>query len=54
MTDAFKEEMNTSLKEIHENTIKQVKEINKNVQELKIELEAIDKYNLRESQRQKT
>jgi hypothetical protein len=32
----FKEEMNKSLKEIKENTIKQMKEMNKTVQELNI------------------
>ena len=36
MTEAFKEEMNKSLKEIQENTIKKVKEINKTVQDLKM------------------
>ena len=43
MTEAFKEEMNKSLKEIQENTIKQVKEMNKTVQDLKMEIEAIKK-----------
>ena len=33
--------MNNSLKEIQENTIKQMKEIKKNVQDLKMEVEAI-------------
>jgi hypothetical protein len=39
MIEAFKEEMNKSLKEIQENTIKQMKERNKTVQELKMEIE---------------
>jgi hypothetical protein len=43
MIGAFKEEMNKSLKEIQENTIKQMKEMNKTVQDLKIEIEAIKK-----------
>ena len=43
MIEAFKEEMNKSLKEIQENTIKQVKEMNKTVQDLKMEIEAIKK-----------
>jgi len=34
---------NGSLKDIQENTIKQVKEINKTVQNLKMEIEAIKK-----------
>jgi hypothetical protein len=36
MIEAFKEEINKSLQEIQENTIKHVKEINKPVQELKV------------------
>jgi hypothetical protein len=36
MIEAFKEEMNRFLKEIQENTIKQVKEINKTIQYVKI------------------
>jgi hypothetical protein len=43
MIEVFKEEMNESLKEIQGNKIKQVKERNKIVQELKIEIEAIRK-----------
>jgi hypothetical protein len=43
MREAFKEEMNKSLKEVQENTIKQVKEINKTIQDLKMEIEAIKK-----------
>jgi hypothetical protein len=35
--------MNNSLKEIHENTIKQVKEMHKIVQDLKRKIEAIKK-----------
>lgn len=43
MIETFKEETNGSLKDIQENTIKQVKEINKTVQNLKMETEAIKK-----------
>ena len=43
MIEAFKEEMNKSLKEIQKNTIKQVKEMSKTVQDLKMETEAIKK-----------
>ena len=39
----FKEETNKSLRDIQENTIKQVKEIDKNVQDLKVEINAIKK-----------
>ena len=45
MIETFKEEMNKSLKEIQENTIKQVKKINKIAQDLKVEIEAIKKTN---------
>jgi esterase/lipase len=43
MIEAFKKNINNSLKEIQENTIKQVKELNKMVQELKMEIETIKK-----------
>jgi uncharacterized protein YukE len=43
MIEAFKEDVNNSHKETQENTIKQVKELNKTVQELKMEIEAIKK-----------
>ena len=43
MIEAFKEEMNKSLKEIQENTFKQVKDMNKTVQDLKIQIDAINK-----------
>ena len=43
MIEAFKEEANKSLKDIQENTIKQVKEINKIVPNLKTEIKAIKK-----------
>lgn len=43
MIETFKEETNGSLTDLHENTIKQVKEINKAVQNLKMEIEAIKK-----------
>ena len=37
--EAFKEDINNSLKEIQENTIKQVKKLNKIVQDLNMEIE---------------
>ena len=43
MIEAFKEDIKNSLKEIRENTIKQVKKLNKMVQELKMEIETIKK-----------
>jgi formyltetrahydrofolate synthetase len=43
MIEAFKEKINKSLKEIQKNTIKQVKEINKSVQDMKMEIETIKK-----------
>jgi methyl-accepting chemotaxis protein len=43
MIEAFKEEANKSLKDKQENTIKQVKEINKIVPNLKAEIKAIKK-----------
>lgn len=43
MIEDFKEETNKSLKDIQENIIKQVKEINKTVQDLKAAVEAIKK-----------
>jgi hypothetical protein len=39
--EPFKEEINNSLKEIKENTDKQVKELNKVIQDLKVEVETI-------------
>ena len=45
MIETFKEKMNKSLKEIQENTIKPVKEMGKTVQNLKIEIETIEKTN---------
>ena len=41
MMELLKEEINKSLKEIHENTDKQQKEMNKAVQVLKVEIELI-------------
>jgi hypothetical protein len=38
MVGFFKEEMNKSFKEIQENTVKQVKEVNKTVQDLKMKI----------------
>ena len=39
MIEAFKEDINNSLKEIQENTIRQVKKLNKIVQDLNMEIE---------------
>ena len=39
--EAFKEVSNNPLKEIQENTGKQVKELNKEIQDLKVEVETI-------------
>lgn len=39
----FKEKMNKSLREIQENMIKQVKEMNKTIQDLELEIELIKK-----------
>ena len=36
MIEVFKDDINNSLKEIQENTVKQVKEMSKMVQDLKI------------------
>ena len=41
--ESFKENNNNSLKEIQENTGKQVKELNKAIQDLKLEVETIKK-----------
>ena len=41
MAEALREEMNKSLKEIQGSTIKQMNEVNKTVQDLKIEIETI-------------
>ena len=41
--ESFKEDINNSLKEIQENTGKQVKELNKMIQDLKVEVETIKK-----------
>lgn len=43
MIEAFKEELNKSVKEIQDNTIKQVKEMSKTVQDMKLEIESIKK-----------
>ena len=42
MIEAFKEELNKSVKEIQDNTIKQVKEMSKTVQDIKMEIEAVN------------
>jgi hypothetical protein len=58
MPRAFKEEMNKSLEEVQETTNKQVKETNKTLQDLKVEIEAVKKNKQiskpRESWRQET
>jgi hypothetical protein len=41
--EAFKEETQKFLKELQENTIKQAKEMNKIIQDLKVEIETIKK-----------
>ena len=41
--ESFKEDINNSLKEIHENTNKQLKELSKVIQDLKMEGERIKK-----------
>ena len=43
MMEDFKKEINNSLKEIQENTSNQVKELNKTIQNLKMEVETIKK-----------
>jgi predicted nucleic acid-binding Zn-ribbon protein len=43
MMEDFKKEINNSLKEIQENTSNQVKELNKTIKDLKIEVETIKK-----------
>ena len=45
MMEDYKKEINNSLKEIQENTSKQVKELNKTIQDLKMEVETIKKSN---------
>ena len=45
MIGAFREEINKSLEDKQENTIKQVKEINQTVQDLNVEIETIKKTN---------
>ena len=42
-TEDFKKEINSSLEEIQENISKQVKELNKTIQDLKIEVETTKK-----------
>jgi NurA-like 5'-3' nuclease len=41
--EAFKEETQKSLREVQENTTKQVMELNKTIQDLKMEVETIKK-----------
>ena len=49
LIEHLKKDINNSLKEIQENTTKQMKELNKTIQDLKIEVETI-----RKSQRETT
>jgi septal ring factor EnvC (AmiA/AmiB activator) len=43
MIEDFKKNINNSLKELQENTIKQAKEMNKTIKDLKMEIETIKK-----------
>jgi predicted nucleic acid-binding Zn-ribbon protein len=43
LIESFKEDISNSLKEIQENAGKQVKELNKAIQDLKVEVETIKK-----------
>jgi hypothetical protein len=43
ITESFKEDIYNSLKEIQEKTGKQMKELNKEIQDLKVEVETIKK-----------
>jgi gas vesicle protein len=45
MMEEYKKEINNSLKEIQENTSKHVKELNKTIKDLKMEVETITKGN---------
>jgi predicted RNase H-like nuclease (RuvC/YqgF family) len=47
---SFKEGINNSLKEIQENTGKQVKELNKEIQDLKVDVETIKKTQMEANQ----
>ena len=47
--ESFKEDINNSLKAIQENTGKKVKELNKLIQDLKLEVETIKKYKWRQT-----
>lgn len=48
MIPVLKEEMNTHLKEIYENTNKQWEKMNKTIQDLEAEIESERKYKLKE------
>ena len=48
MTEVIKEKMNKSLKEIYGNINEQWKEMNKTMQDMKMEIESIKKTKLRE------
>ena len=52
--EALKEESQKSLKELQENTIKQAMEMNKTIQDLKMEIETIKKSQKKQLWRQKT
>jgi hypothetical protein len=43
LVEDFKKDISNSLKELQENTTKQVKELNKTIQDLKMEVEIIKK-----------
>ena len=43
LVEDFKKDISNSLKELQENTTKQVKELNKTIQDLKMEIETIEK-----------
>ena len=43
MMEGYKKDVKKSLKELQKNTIKQVKEMNKTIQDLKMEIETIKK-----------
>jgi hypothetical protein len=43
MMEDYKKDINNSLKEIQDNTSKQMKELNKTIQDLKMEVETIKK-----------
>jgi gas vesicle protein len=54
MMEDYKKNINNSLREIQENTSKQVKELNKTIQDLKIKIETIRNHKGRQLWKQKT